>query len=122
VGAYLASAISGNVLRIAFAINIAAVVADSVLRKRFVEGQNSIGIRPLSTPTEVVVGIIIGAVASLLGVGGSVMTVPLMWRRGVHMRSAVALADLLSFPVVIVGTLTHVLAAEANSVWLGGGT
>jgi uncharacterized protein len=122
VGAYLPSAISGNVLRIAFAINIAAVVADSVLRKRFVEGQNSIGIRPLSTPTEVVVGIIIGAVASLLGVGGSVMTVPLMWRRGVHMRSAVALADLLSFPVVIVGTLTHVLAAEANSVWLGGGT
>jgi uncharacterized protein len=122
VGAYLASAISGNVLRIAFAINIAAVVADSVLRKRFVEGQNSIGIRPLSTPTEVVVGIIIGAVASLLGVGGSVMTVPLMWRRGAHMRSAVALADLLSFPVVIVGTLTHVLAAEANSVWLGGGT
>ena len=122
MGAYLASAISGNVLRIAFAINIAAVVADSVLRKRFVEGQNSIGIRPLSTPTEVVVGIIIGAVASLLGVGGSVMTVPLMWRRGAHMRSAVALADLLSFPVVIVGTLTHVPAAGANSVWLGGGT
>jgi uncharacterized protein len=78
----------GHVLRIAFPINIAAVIADSVLRKRFVEGQDSIGIRPLSTPTEVVVGIIIGTVASLLGVGGSVMTVPLMWRRGTHMRSA----------------------------------
>lgn len=37
------------------------------------------------------------------------------------MRSAVALADLLSFPVAIVGTLTHVLAAEANSVRLGPG-
>jgi uncharacterized protein len=92
VGAYVASVISGNALRIAFGIYIAAVIADSVLRKGFVEEQKSIGIRPLSTPTEVVVGIIIGAVASLLGVGGSVMTVPLMRRRGAHMRNAVALA------------------------------
>jgi uncharacterized protein len=121
VGAYVASTISGNSLRIAFAVYIAAVIADSVLRKGFVEGQTSNGIRRLSKPMEVVVGIIIGAIASLLGVGGGVMTVPLMRRRGAHMRNAVALANPLSFPVAIVGTLTYILAAEANDVRLGPG-
>jgi len=108
-------------LRIAFALYIAAVIADSALRKGFLEGQTSRGIRHLSKPMEVVAGIIIGTIASLLGVGGSVMTVPLMRRRGAHMRNAVALANPLSFPVAIVGTLTYVVAAEANGVRLGPG-
>jgi uncharacterized membrane protein YfcA len=120
-GAYVASVIPGTALRIAFAIYIAAVIADCVLRKGFVEEQKSIGVRRLGTATEVAIGIVIGAVASLLGVGGSVMTVPLMRPRGAHMRNAVALANPLSFPVAIVGSLTYVLAAEANGVRLGAG-
>ena len=37
------------------------------------------------------------------------------------MRKAVALANPLSFPVAIVGSLTYVLAAEANGIRLGTG-
>ena len=55
-------------------------------------------------------GVVIGAIASLLGVGGSVMTVPLMRRHGAPMKIATALANPLSFPVAVVGTLIYVLA------------
>jgi uncharacterized protein len=121
VGAYAASIMPGVALRITFAIYIGAVIADCLLRKGFVEEQTSVGLRPMSTPVEVVAGTIIGTIASLLGVGGSVMTVPLMRRRGAPMRKAVALANPLSFPVAIVGSLTYVLAAEANGIRLGPG-
>ena len=121
-GAYVASAISGPALRLVFATYIAAVIVDGVLRTGSVGERSSIGVRPMSTPVEIfVLGVIIGAVASLLGVGGSVMTVPLMRRRGAHVRNAIALANPLSFPVAVVGTLTYVLAAAANSVRLGPG-
>jgi uncharacterized membrane protein YfcA len=70
---------------------------------------------------EFLAGLVIGAIASLLGVGGSVMTVPLMRRHGARMKNAVAMANPLSFPVAIIGTLTYVLAARQHHIDLGPG-
>lgn len=56
----------------------------------------------------------IGAVASFLGVGGSVMTVPLMRRAGLPMADATTMANPLSLPVAAVGTVIYTLAAPAD--------
>ena len=46
-----------------------------------------------------------------LGVGGSVMTVPLMRRRGASMTAATAAANPLSLPMAVVGSATYALLA-----------
>jgi uncharacterized membrane protein YfcA len=45
--------------------------------------------------------------------------VPLMRRHGARMKNAVAMANPLSFPVAIIGTLTYVLAARQHHIDLG---
>lgn len=65
----------------------------------------------LSRVTATASGIGIGTVAGLLGVGGSVMTVPLSRRRGLPMANAVAMANPLSIPVAVVATAVYALTA-----------
>jgi uncharacterized membrane protein YfcA len=49
----------------------------------------------------------IGVIATFLGVGGSVMTVPLLRRCGLSMSKATSMANPLSLPVALAGTLTY---------------
>lgn len=68
-------------------------------------------------------GTLIGAVAALLGVGGSVMTVPLMRRRGASMTAATAMANPLSLPMAVSGTATYVLLSASDTTlgaWYAG--
>lgn len=120
-GAYVATIVPGSVLHALFVIYILGVIADCVLRKGFVADDGNHPFRPLGRAMEVAVGLVVGAVASLLGVGGSVMTVPLMRRQGARMKNAVAMANPLSFPVAVVGTFTYVIAARYHGVDLGPG-
>jgi len=60
-------------------------------------------------------GVGIGAAASFLGVGGSVLTVPLLRRRGLPMANATAMANPLSLPVAVVGTAVYALAGGADT-------
>lgn len=113
LGASLAVLASGQLLRWAFLIYLGITIADCLLRKGFLDGASA---RPMSRSGTALAGIIIGSIATFLGVGGSVMTVPLMRRRGLNMASASAMANPLSLPVAIAGTLTYVLLA-----WREGG-
>jgi uncharacterized protein len=119
VGAYVATVIPGSVLHAVFILYILAVIADCVLRKGFVSDSDGHEFHAMGRGMEVLAGLAIGAVASLLGVGGSVMTVPLMRRHGARMKNAVAMANPLSFPVAIIGTATYVVAARHQGVDLG---
>lgn len=65
-------------------------------------------------------GLAIGGVAAFLGVGGSVMTVPLMRRRGVEMTRATAMANPLSLPVALAGTATYVALSMGATLSFGG--
>ncbi|NMU92141.1 TSUP family transporter, partial [Achromobacter ruhlandii] len=69
--------------------------------------------RPLGQGGTVGGGVVIGVIATFLGVGGSVMTVPLLRRRGLPMAKAAAMANPLTLPVAIVGTLAYMAAARA---------
>ena len=58
---------------------------------------------------------------SVSGVGGSVMTVPLMRRRGAEMAQATAMANPLSLPMALTGTLTYILLARHETAAFGSG-
>ncbi len=91
LGAVAAGHVDDGVVRILFVLYLLVTILDSLLRQGFLtpseprEHLDRHGVRA--------VGIGIGAVASFLGVGGSVMTVPMMRRRGVPMADAAASAN-----------------------------
>jgi uncharacterized membrane protein YfcA len=64
-------------------------------------------------------GVGIGTIATFLGVGGSVMTVPLLRRCGLSMSRATSMANPLSLPVAVAGTLTYMAMAGFTEFDLG---
>ncbi|MEJ9080834.1 TSUP family transporter [Gordonia malaquae] len=85
-----------------FVAYVAATVLDLVVRPGFVRTPRTsalgdTGTDGMSTWT----GVPIGTVAAFLGVGGSVMTVPLLRRAGSTMSDAAALANPLTLAIVV---------------------
>ncbi|TXS63794.1 sulfite exporter TauE/SafE family protein [Streptomyces sp. sk2.1] len=112
-GSFAATRIGDTALRVLFAAYLLVTIADSLLRKGFLSVPRDREPRPPSRPVRTLGGVGIGAVAACLGVGGSVMTVPLLRRRGLPMAEATAMANPLSVPVAVVGTAVYALAAPA---------
>ncbi|MDT8912553.1 sulfite exporter TauE/SafE family protein [Amycolatopsis sp. PS_44_ISF1] len=108
LGAFAATRAPDGLLRALFAAYLAVTVLDSLLRRGFLRPPEQLG--PLGRVTVTAGGVGIGAVASFLGVGGSVMTVPLLRRKGLPMTAAVALANPLSLPVALVATAVYASA------------
>ena len=79
-------------------------ISDCLLRKGFFTGSAR---RRLSLPVVTGGGVIIGTIAALLGVGGSVMTVPLLRRHGYAMQECVSASNPLSLPVALCGAVTY---------------
>ncbi|MFG2142177.1 sulfite exporter TauE/SafE family protein [Streptomyces sp. NPDC048650] len=112
-GSFAATLIGGTVLRLLFAAYLVVTITDSLLRKGFLSVAHRTRPKPLSRGTTTLGGIGIGLVAAGLGVGGSVMTVPLLRRRGLPMAEATAMANPLSVPVAVAGTLVYALSPTA---------
>ena len=117
LGAAAAVSLSGEWVRWAFIGYLALTIVDAILRPGFLH-QSGSDVRPMRRGVTAMTGTLIGAVAALLGVGGSVMTVPLMRRRGASMTAATAMANPLSLPMAVSGTATYVLLS-ANHPALG---
>ncbi|SHF91480.1 sulfite exporter TauE/SafE family protein [Streptoalloteichus hindustanus] len=114
LGAFAANWASDTVLHVLFIAYLAVTIVDSVARSGFTDVRRRSGeARPLGRLASTAGGVGIGAVASFLGVGGSVMTVPLLRRRGLSMVEATAMANPLSVPVALVATLVYALQAPA---------
>lgn len=116
LGAAVAVSLSGEWVRWAFIGYLGITILDAVLRPGFLH-QASGDIRPMGRLLTAVAGMFIGAVATLLGVGGSVMTVPLMRRRGASMTAATAMANPLSLPMAVTGTATYVLLSASDTAF-----
>lgn len=113
VGATLANLVPDRTLQLLFAVYLVIAIADIVLRDGFISA-----IDPTESPrlsSWVCSGLGIGAVAAFLGVGGSVLTVPLLRRKGLPMAQATALANPLSIPVAVVASLVYSLAMPTDS-------
>lgn len=124
LGALAAMHAGGDFVRHAFIVYLAATVVDRVLRRGFMSGRDGAGPRRLDRVTAMGGGVVIGMIAAFLGVGGSVMTVPLLRRRGLPMAKAAAMANPLSLPVALAGTLAYLAAArdlpQALAPWIVG--
>ncbi|WAJ42694.1 sulfite exporter TauE/SafE family protein [Mycobacterium sp. Aquia_216] len=114
LGAVAASWAPETLLRGLFAAYIATAIIDCVARKGFLSNSAAPGAKgSLGRGMSTLGGIGIGAAASFLGIGGSVITVPLMRRKGIRMADAAALANPLSLPIAVVGTAVYLLASPA---------
>lgn len=110
-GAVAATWLNGDWVRWAFIAYLALTIADALLRPGFVHG-TAAGMQPMGRRAAATAGLAIGAIAAFLGVGGSVMTVPLMRRRGASMAAATAMASPLSLPMAVAGTAAYMLASR----------
>jgi uncharacterized membrane protein YfcA len=109
-GAAAATALSGAWLRWAFVIYLAISIVDMLWRPGFMRRQSA-ALRPMPPATAALAGGLIGAIAAFLGVGGSVMTVPLMRRRGASMTVATAMASPLALPMALLSSASYMLLA-----------
>ncbi|WP_166219027.1 sulfite exporter TauE/SafE family protein [Pseudomonas atagonensis] len=119
VGAIAAVWVSGEVIRYAFIAYLAVTIIDCLIRRGFLTHTEGVIPRRLGTTETSVGGVGIGAIATFLGVGGSVMTVPLLRRCGLSMSQATSMANPLSVPVALAGTLTYMALAGFSETDLG---
>lgn len=118
LGAAAAMSLHGEWVRWAFIAYLGATILDSVFRPGFLAAPGT-PFRKLSSAATAGFGVAIGTIAAFLGVGGSVMTVPLLRRRGAGMMQATAMAIPLTLPMALAGTATYVLLAWQETAALG---
>jgi uncharacterized membrane protein YfcA len=119
VGVILTTMASNHLVRYAFMLYLIATIIDCLFRKGFMKRDETIQARKLNQMETIGGGFVIGTIATFLGVGGSIMTVPLLRRRGLSMTQATAMANPLSLPVAITGTITYVVLAFYKPIDLG---
>lgn len=60
-------------------------------------------------------GICIGALSSILGIGGGTLSVPFLVRFGYPIRSAVAISSACGFPIAVAGTATYIFLGQQKT-------
>ncbi len=115
VGSVGALALGDRVQHVLFTVYLVWTILDSLLRRGFLSHAEGAEPRRLGRGTVTAGGIGIGTVASALGVGGSVLTVPLLRRRGLPMADAAAMANPLALPVAFVATVVYAFAGGTGA-------
>lgn len=115
VGAILAGYINGNILRYLFILFLAYTLILAFLKSEFFENKTLTQITMPSKMSLVFFSVTTGAIASLLGIGGSVMTVPFLRRRHMPMANASGIATSLSIPIALVGSTTYMLIGSKTN-------
>lgn len=118
IGASAATSLHAEWVRRAFILYLGVTILDCAFRPGFMS-RPLVRARPMAKAATAGTGVVIGSIAVFLGVGGSVMTVPLMRRRGTVMTQATAMANPLSLPMAMTGTATYVLLAWDKGSTLG---
>lgn len=123
LGALAASVAPPALILWGFVAYLAVTVLDALLRPGFLRPRTAGGERDDDTGGErfairAGLGAPIGALASFLGVGGSVMTVPLLRRAGKPMMVSAALANPLTLCVSVPALAAFLLTSHASP---GGG-
>ena len=118
IGVYVAKFMSNAIIKLTFVVYMGYTIYDCISNKQFIS-HNATNITSMNKHLNIIVGIIIGFIATVLGVGGSVMTVPLMRKLGAKMKNAVAIANPLSLPVAFVGAVGYTISAYIQNINLG---
>lgn len=113
-GALLAGLAPGPLIHWGFVAYLGVTIADVLLRPGFLRRSTSVATARAAFPIPSSLGVPIGAVASFLGVGGSVMTVPLLRRGGMPMAVAAPLANPLTFAISLPALGAFLLGAPGE--------
>ena len=106
LGAVIADALQGDALVRVF--GAFAILAGLQL----ILGRHPDGEKPLPhQPAVSLVGMLIGAISSLIGIGGGALTGPWQMWHGIRAQNAVATSAACGYPIAVAGTLSF--------VWLG---
>lgn len=101
--------LSSSMLKISFVAYLGITIILNFRRFIFSNIHNEQNDWRPSTIWKYIFGILTGASASLLGVGGSVLTVPHFRKQGLHMQHAVPLATLLTWPLSLLGAASYMI-------------
>ena len=104
VGAVIADAMPASVLRIFFAVFELTVAALLWWNHQPAAHRGLPG-----TPGMGIAGSVIGAVSSIVGIGGGTLTVPFLTWCNVHLRQAVATSSACGLPIALAGALGFVV-------------
>ncbi|MBA1379021.1 sulfite exporter TauE/SafE family protein [Pseudomonas brassicacearum] len=118
-GAMAAIETNGEIIRCAFIAYLGLTILDCLLRRGFLSHTSGAASRPMAIMETTLGGATIGVIATFLGVGGSVMTVPLLRGCGLSMSQATSMANPLSVPVALAGTVTYMALASFTEVDFG---
>lgn len=105
LGVLIATALSGAALRMILGVFLLIVAARMLLGARPPAGQRLPGVWVIRAA-----GVVIGAISSVLGIGGGTLSVPFLSRCGVDMRRAVATAATIGLPIALAGTVGFVIS------------
>lgn len=103
VGAIIASQLDSGTLATVFGLFLLLVAL-----RMAVDGQPAPGRRLPATPALSAWGGAIGAISSLLGIGGGTMTVPLLAWSNIPLRTAVGTSAACGLPIAVAGTATFI--------------
>ncbi len=101
---FAAAQVSSTVLKIIFVVFMVYTATQMLLNAKPKPHRNLPGSLGM-----LVAGNVIGAVSSLVGVGGAAIAIPFMTWCNVHMHRAIGTAAALGFPVSLFGTLGYVV-------------
>lgn len=109
IGGILAVYIESDFLRYAFICLLIYVLLSNLINKSFTTAVQAQTFTLPNQRSASFAGTGIGFISTLLGIGGSTMTIPYLRNRGMRMIHAVALATPLGLPVAIVGAATYLI-------------
>lgn len=116
IGAALALLAPSALISWGFVLYLAFTVLDVLARPGFLRPARTTPSPSRALAIPVPVAAPIGAIASFLGVGGSVMTVPLLRRSGLRMSEAATLANPLTLAISLPACLTFLIAHHSSGV------
>ncbi len=115
-GAVLALAVPVEVSSWGFVVYVAVTIIDVLARPGFLRSAGTADDDVSRPAIPTTLGAPIGTIASFLGVGGSVLTVPLLRRNGLPMGQAVALANPLTLAISIPAAVVFLAARHAGDI------
>lgn len=113
LGSLVAPYLGGRILQILFAL-YAASIGVGMLYPRQRIGR----VLHLSQASYVLVAALIGAISSLVGIGGGSMSVPFLLKTGKSMPQSIATSAALGLPIAVGGTLGFYWAGRHGAGWI----
>ena len=115
IGTFLGSFIATRLSSVYLAIIFFVFMSFSSFRMFFSTSQISEKENLLSKKLQILAGMIIGIISSLVSIGGGILSVPFINFQGVDIKKAIGTSAAIGFPLAISGTLGYIFSGFENT-------